>query len=61
MEDAQAKVTISLHQRYETQLEYRNHGGRRTFGTTCPYYIHKLFQLFSEFLHFTICENLKEQ
>lgn len=49
MEDTQAKVTISLHQRCETQLEYRNHRGRRTFGTTCPYYIHKLFQLFKVF------------
>lgn len=45
MEDTQAKVTISLHQRCETQLEYRNHRGRRT----CPYYIHKLFQLFKVF------------
>lgn len=49
MEDTQAKVTISLHQRCDTQLEYRNHRGRRTFGTTCPYYIHKLFQLFKVF------------
>lgn len=54
MEDTQAKVTISLHQRCETQLEYRNHRGRRTFGTTCPYYIHKLFQLFKVFRVFAL-------